>query len=147
MRLYGPEWNDITRNNVKLDHLYPVNYLYGAEYNKALSGAKIALCIYSTLNRDVYTRRCFEIPATETFMLAPRTQEMMDYFEDGYEAVYYDSKDDLIDKIKTYLADNKALKTIADNGYLRAVNSGYDVVGRARNILGIVKDFSGLSRL
>jgi spore maturation protein CgeB len=141
LKLYGPEWDEIVLNNAKLKHLYPIEYLYGDEYNKALSGAKIALCIYSTLNRDVYTRRCFEIPATKTFMLAPRTQEMMEFFVDGSEAVYYDDKDDLIKKIKSYLANEDVRKKIANNGFKRCINSKYDVVGRAEVILKTVEDY------
>lgn len=42
----------------------------GTAYNQILNESKIALVFLSTLNKDTYTRRCFEIPAARTFMLS-----------------------------------------------------------------------------
>ena len=61
LRLFGPpkEWNQALSGSRLADHA-PVRFVSGADYNKALCGAKIALCFFSKLNRDTYTRRCFE---------------------------------------------------------------------------------------
>jgi len=41
----------------------PITPAVGDNYAKALCGAKVCLAFLSKLNRDTYTRRCFEIPA------------------------------------------------------------------------------------
>lgn len=137
--LYGPEWNSVIKNDPVLHKLYPVSYLHGEAYNKAISGAALALVIYSKLNNDVYTRRCFEIPAIKTLMLAKRTSEMLELFEEDVEAVYFSDTDELVEKAKDYLADKNKIELIAANGFRRALESGYDVEARAKSIIKLVE--------
>ena len=133
--LYGPEWDNVIKKDPVLSMFYPVKYLTGAEYNKALCGAKMALVIYSTLNNDVYSRRCFEIPATETMIIAKRTREMEGFFKENVEAVFFDHIDELIEKA-LYYAEHKSLcRQIGLKGRERAIASGYDVTGRATQII------------
>ena len=133
--LYGPEWNNIAVNDNVLNGLYPVKYLSGDEYNKAFCGAKIALVLYSSLNNDVYTRKCFEIPATSTLMVAKRTKEMQEFFKEDKECVYFNNIPELIEKINFYLKNDSLRKMVSESGYRRAMNSGYDVIGRAKYVL------------
>jgi len=133
--LYGPDWNDVIKGDPVLGGLYPVSYLHGEEYNKALSGAAMALVIYSRLNNDVYTRRCFEIPAIKTLMVAKRTQAMLDLYREDQEAVYFSSIDELVAKVREYNGDAKKRGRVAANGYRRAYDSGYDVVSRAKRVM------------
>lgn len=133
--LYGPGWNSIVINDNVLKSLYPVRYLSGNEYNKVLCGAKIALAFYSSLNNDVYTRKCFEIPATSTMMIAKRTKEMQEFFKEDKECIYFDNTSELIEKIDFYLKNDKLRKMVAKKGYQRVMNSRHDVIGRAEYIL------------
>ena len=133
--LYGPEWNKVILNDPLLKKYHPVKYLSDHEYTKALCGSKIAIALYSLLNNDVYTRKCFEIPATATFMIAKRSKEMLELFNENEECVFFDDTEELIEKIRFYLKENDLRQEIAYNGYNRVINSGYDVLGRARFIL------------
>jgi len=133
--LYGPEWNDVILKDPLLKNYYPVTYLSDNEYRKALCGSKIALAIYSSLNSDVYTRKCFEIPATRTMMIAKRTEEMLELFTEDVECVFFDDIEELIDKINIYLRQNDLRNKIAENGYKRVISSGHDAIGRAAYIL------------
>lgn len=133
--LYGPEWNRVILKDSLLKKYYPVKYLSDDEYTKALCGSKIAIALYSSLNNDVYTRKSFEIPATATMMIAKRTNEMLKLFKEDEECVFFNDSQDLIEKIGFYLKKTELREKIAHNGYKRAVNSGYDVIGRAQHIL------------
>ena len=94
VRLFGHDWpDDITRKIPGLPKIYPV---YGDEYAKALCGAKMCLCFLSRLNRDVYTRRSFEIPACGCLMLSERTQEMTNLFREDRDAVYFSDEKELV---------------------------------------------------
>ena len=136
--LYGPGWDKIVRFDNDLKHLYPVKYLHDGDYNKALCGASFALVLYSKLNNDVYTRRCFEIPATETAMLAKRTSEMEAFYTDNEEIIFFDNHEEAVKKICLLLKDKKRIKAIAKNGRLRANRSGYEIGPRAVGIINSV---------
>lgn len=141
LRLFGPGWNNIIRKSRTLSPFYPIFAVRGDEYNKALSGTKIALCFLSELNRDTYSRRCFEIPATKTFMLSEYTDDLNSMFKEGVEAEYFRNKQEMIEKIRYYLSRDDKRKGIAQNGYNRVVKDGHDVVSRMKYIIDIMVSF------
>ena len=123
-----------------MSKFYPVHNLTILDYNKILNYSNLALVIYSGLNEDVYTRRCFEIPATMTPMIAKRTNEMMSFYEEDKEAIFFSNEDELINKLKFYLNNIDLLKSIGVQGYKRAVKSGYDVHSRSRYLLNKLEE-------
>ena len=76
LRLFGGRyWTREVLGDLAGD-LHPVEEAAGDDYTKALCGAKMSLCFLSRLNRDSYTRRCFEIPACGSLLLSERTAEL-----------------------------------------------------------------------
>ena len=69
----------------------PIEPVFGDDYAKALCGAKVCLAFLSKLNRDSYTRRCFEIPACGNVMLAERTADLCRMFKEDEEACFFSS--------------------------------------------------------
>ena len=140
LRLYGPgyDWDPVIADSPELRSQMPVRLVWGEEYNKALCGAKVALCFLSKLNRDTYTRRCFEIPATGTLMISERTDDLEQLFQSGEEADFFSSQDELIDKLRLYLGDDNLRRRVAEEGLRRVRNDGHDVVSRMRDLLGWV---------
>jgi spore maturation protein CgeB len=139
LHLFGSEWDRVVKKSKYLRKNYPVRLAWDDEYNKALCGAKIALSFLSKLNRDTYTRRCFEIPATKTFMLSQYSKDLASMFKEGVEAEYFRDKDELIDKIGYYLNHSDKREEIALNGYNRVVNDGHDVISRMRYALKVIQ--------
>lgn len=112
---------------------------FGPDYTETLASARMALGFLSAKNRDVYTRRCFEIPACGTLLLAPRTPELEALFEADREAVFFSSTDELVRSVQRYLADPVGCDRIAHAGHDRCVLGENDEVARARQITHLVE--------
>jgi hypothetical protein len=137
-KLFGGTWQlaeDRLRPNGRLRALFPVRALSRADYRKAISGTKIALCFLSKLNGDTYTRRSFEIPAMQTFMLSEYTEDLASLYREGSEAEFFRSKEEMLDKIVYYLKHDDERQSIAANGHRRLLRDGHDVVARARQFV------------
>ncbi len=141
LRLFGPPdyWNPVLEHSTALRHLRPVRQVWGEEYNKALCGAKVALCFFSRLNRDTYTRRCFEIPATGTMMLSEYSDDLASLFAEGREADYFRSKEELLAKLALYIGDDARRDSVAAAGMARVRADGHDITSRLRELLDWMK--------
>ena len=133
-RIYGPEWHKApARTWLKnMGKIFPVR---GEDYTRVLCSSKIALCVLSRLNRDTYTRRVFEIPATQTMMFSEYTDDLATLFIENKEAVFFRSPSELVEKAKKYLADDQLRKNIAQAGYKKVTESGHDVISRMKQVL------------
>jgi hypothetical protein len=134
LHLYGNYWN---RHPV-LRHYYR-GYAWGRDYRLALNGTKIAVNLVRRSNRDGHTVRTFEIPACGAFMLAERTDEHLELFEEDKEAAYFGSVEELVEKVRYYLSHDTERERIAAAGYHKVVNGGHTNKDRLMYILSFVK--------
>ncbi len=136
LKVFGPgyEWDPVIRSNPFLASQVPVNLVWDEDYNRAISGARIALCFFSKLNRDTYTRRCFEIPAIGTMMLSEYTDDVATLYLEGEEIECFRSTEELVDKIEKYLGDEVMRSKLAKNGARRVRSDGHDVVSRMQQV-------------
>lgn len=144
LRLFGHDygWHPVLRTSPTLRGFMPVENAWGADYNKALCGAKVALCFLSKLNRDTYTRRCFEIPASGTLMLAEYTDDLAQLFKPGEEADFFRAPAELVEKLRYYLENDEARKRVARAGRQRVIADGHDVVSRMRQLTSWIADIA-----
>lgn len=142
VRLFGPgyEWDSIIADSNSLRHLMPVELVWGDDYNRALCGAKLAICFLSKLNRDTYTRRCFEIPASGTVLVSEHTDDLAQLFEEGEEAAFFNSHDEAVEKIEFLLQNDEVRNRMAIAGHKKVVGAGHDVISRMRQLLGWVDE-------
>lgn len=110
------------------------------QYCIALSSAAICLGLLSKFIPESTTTRSFEIPACGAFMLAERTTEHMELFEEGKEAEFFSSRKELLEKVHYYLEHPQKRKDIAAAGRQRCVNCGYSFQDRLKDILKKVQE-------
>lgn len=116
------------------------NSLFGEKYSEAISNSKITLCFLRKINRDLHTSRSIEIPACKGFMIAERTNEHLDLFEENKEAVYFSNDCELLEKVKYYLENEKERLSISNNGYHKCINKDYSYDNRIIEILKKVEN-------
>ena len=73
-------------------------------------------------------------------MLAERTEEHLELFEEGKEAEFFSSTEELIDKTRFYLQHENLRKKIAAAGRERCIRSGYDYPSRMHWMLERVRE-------
>jgi spore maturation protein CgeB len=132
--LYGTGWERFARGRA-WEQLLPIRRLFADDYAKAICAAKSALVLLSGRNRDQYTRRCFEIPACGTLMLAPRTDELLSLFREEEEAVFWSGPDELVAQARRICSDEALRVRVAAAGRARALRDGHDIHSRAREFL------------
>ncbi len=137
VRIWGPNWE----RKCKLHHpnmLIEGKFLYGDEYAKAICAFDINLAFLRKINRDLQTQRSVEIPACGAFMLAERTQEHLELFEEGKEAAFFSTKEELLEKVRYYLNHSEKRKQIAQAGRERCLWSGYSNQERIKKMFEII---------
>ncbi|HMO06192.1 MAG TPA: glycosyltransferase [Paracoccaceae bacterium] len=125
LAVWGPGWDRHARRAGWARTAVRGAGLYGPDYARALSGTRIAIGLLSKRIPETSTTRSFEIPACGTMLLAERTGAHQALFEEGREAEYFDSAEELCDKAAFYLKNDAARERIAEAGYQRAQASGY----------------------
>lgn len=108
---------------------------FGRDYKLALAGSKISLGLLCKFYPDTVTTRTFEIAAAGVFLLAERTEDHLRYFEEGKEAEFFGGQEELIAKLRHYLADERGRTRIAAAGQRRAMADGYSYQARMRVVL------------
>lgn len=109
--------------------------LFSEDYSKSFRTFKISLCFLRKMNFDQQTSRTMEIPACGGFMLAERTKEHQALFEEGKEAEFFSSNEELLDKCRYYLSHEDERKAIAEEGHKRCITSDYSNQGMVKRIL------------
>ncbi len=82
-----------------------------------------------------------EIPACGAFMLAERTTEHMQLFEEGREADFFDieNQEELYQKVIYWLKNNDKRLNVAARGRARCISSNYSHEDTVKYMLNKIK--------
>jgi spore maturation protein CgeB len=122
-----------------IEPFYQGESTYGESYIKTINGMDIALHFLRHGNRDEQDSRTFEIPACGVFMLAEKSDTHLSLFEDGNEAVFFNTKEQLLEKVKYFLEHEDERKAIARAGLARCLQSGYSHERRLSQVLHTIE--------
>jgi glycosyltransferase involved in cell wall biosynthesis len=140
--VWGDGWEENCKvRNPNLSIMGPAQW--GDDYARIICSFDICLCFLRKINRDLQTTRTIEIPACGAFMLAERTSEHLEMFEEGKEAEFFDSDAELIEKVNFYLKNEAERRRIAQAGRERCLNSGYSYHERLKEILSSIPVHQG----
>ena len=132
--VYGPGWENV-KSKVLWKNKIKLKKIINQKYVNKISQSKIAIGFLSKKNKDVYTRRCFEIPACGTLLLAPETMELKKILKNQKEAIFWKSENEIANIIFNILNNKNKLNKISKKGMLRIKNNNHSEIDRAREIL------------
>jgi len=131
--VWGSGWGAWVGRHKNLD--VKNEFLFGADYAKAISATKINLNFLRKINRDEVTSRSVEIPACGGFMLGERTMRHLGFFEEGKEAEFFNSNEELLQKVGYYLEHDEKRRQIAFAGRDRCLKTEYSMRAQLSGIL------------
>lgn len=134
VKLFGGNWTPGVLGDLYV-RLAPITPVEGDDYRKALCGARVCLAFLSKMNRDTYTRRCFEIPACGQVMLCERTADLARMFIEDEEACFFSSTEELVHKTKWLIEHATEARQIGQSGRRRIWADGHDVRSRASQFM------------
>ena len=141
IKLFGTGWNEKAPVRIK-KKFGKIARLDQVDYFKALSLSKICLAFLSKFNRDVYTRRCFEIPGSGNLLLCERTDYMKKLFKEDEEAVFFDSREEMLNKINWLLSEPGLIDRISKAGHERVNKDGHNIKARAGYFVDLISEKS-----
>ena len=116
--------------------------LYGREYREAIWRSRINLSFLTHSNEDEYAHKSFEIAGCGGFLLAERSEGHTAKFIEDVEAAFFSGAEELIDKIRLYLPDERVRKRIAAAGHDRARRDGYSNDVQMKQIIDRVQQIA-----
>lgn len=139
LKIFGRGWEK-ARAKSELAAACQLRPVWGPEYARTALSFDINLGIVSKRNRSHTATRTFQIPALGAFMLHERNDVVTALFEEGVEAEFFGSEDELLAKCRHYLGNPQERQRIAEAGRRRCERSGYSEIDRVREIVPVLAE-------
>lgn len=126
IKIAGMGWTKFAeRNKNRKNFSYIGKGLFSEDYSKFISKSIMGLGLLSKNFPEFHTTRTFEIPACNTALLTEKNIETKSFFSND-EVIFYESNEQLVERIKYYILHKNELKTISEKGRKKVVKGGYD---------------------
>ena len=110
---------------------------YGYDMVRSINSFKIH---FNKARYDKLNMRIFETTGCRTLLLTNNINSLDKYFKPDEEIVIYNSKEELLDKTKYLIANERELFRIADNGYKRVLRD-HSFLSSVERLVEIINDF------
>lgn len=133
VRVFGNGWQrcELEHPNLILER----RPIAGDDYVRAMLATSLQLGFLRKQVGDQHTDRSVEIPACGAFLLAERSAEHLDLFEDRQEAAFFDGADEMMERARFYVNHPELRAAVARAGRARCLRSDYSHHGACQRIL------------
>lgn len=111
----------------------------GLRYAAAMQAATVCPCLVRRANRDGHVMRSIELPAIGAFMLAERTDEHQEMFDEGVHCDFWSSVDELVDKTRWYVSKPNRAAKIARAGHNHVTKTPNTYADRALEVVSMLR--------
>lgn len=125
LAIWGTDYWGKRCKNKFLKSCWKDKAVVGNEMSKILQSSKICLNILRVQNKRSHNMRTFEIPASYGFMMHERSDEVMEFFEENKDAIYFSTPKDLKEKVNYYLPRDGLRKEITEKAFQKAQRYTY----------------------
>jgi len=115
----GPGWH---RSELPQSKISFTNYDEKI-YQKVINQSKAGLGLYSAWNRNISSGRIFEIPACKVALIVKRNSFIEQLYVENRDAIFFDSTEELFEKMQFLINQPDELNLIAENGYKRCIQN------------------------
>lgn len=147
IRVWGNQWTGQMCSLGGLAKAVEGRAVVGDLYALAVACTKINIALLREIrpgasSGDLTTSRTFEIPACGGFMLHERTDEVLNFFEEGAEIACFSDEGELVDKVRYYLTHESEREKMRRAAHERCVCQ-YSVDGLAAFIIRRYQEDTG----
>jgi spore maturation protein CgeB len=125
VKIFGARWQKAPEYDLLKSAIVIDGFLGDEDYVRAIQYAKISLGMVSMGNADQHTHRSAEIPAIGSLLCAMRTEQHLDMYEEGVEAVFWNDAAECARVCLHLLANPTKIVEISRAGYEKVHKRGY----------------------
>jgi hypothetical protein len=143
LAIYGNDWHKLDKSSVLHKYVRSYTGIWMKEMAKAIAGANITLGFLRKENRDEYTQRTFEVPASGGLFLAERSRFHKSVYEEDKEVVFFDADNmqELKKKIEFLLNNKSIADEIRLAGYNKVINGQFSYQDRITQLVERYNEF------
>lgn len=135
--IYGDQkWRDRTKGSSLIQNSYQDRALYDTEYKSTISAGQgvFNLLRHQNIEEQSHNMRTFEVPGYGGMLIANRTDEQMQFFEEDEEAIYFDNTEELKSKLQFLSQHPDKIDQIKQAAFERAKKSAYGYTHRSHEL-------------
>ena len=134
LEVWGGRWERAGRGSA-LRRVCTFQSVFADDMARVFASSNLSLGFLRKVNRDRHTARTFEIPASGGLLLAERTDEQRSFFEEGREALYFDTAEEMIATIQEYANRPTDVARMRKAAVERCWRDGYSYEARLKGLL------------
>ena len=121
IKIFGNHWEKSKGSD--LFNVWERGIGFGEDMRNQIARSKIVVNFIRQKHVTGTSMKVYELPACKAFMLTNFTEEVGSLLRKDVDCIFFNSIDDLAQKIEFFIGDVEIRNTIANNAYLKVKNS------------------------